>query len=742
VPDGVTIQSISVFQDELVGRKLDATIDLAASSVRLRAERLGIGDGRVYHIFFTVDDGLGDDRTCTLKVGVVPHDQSGDLDAIDGGPLYDSTIPGNIPPRAVDDQNTTDEDTPLVVAATDGVLGNDEDWDEDPLTVAAVNGEASNVGVQITLLSGALLTLNADGSYLYDPDGQFEYLAVGETFTDTFTYQASDTTDVSTATVSIGISGVNDAPTADDDSGEDYTTDEDAPFTTGNVLTNDSDPDTSDALFVESLDTTGTVGQVTDNGDGTFDYDPNDQFEYLATGETVTDTFTYTASDGNGGNDTATMSITITGLDDTPPQAVEDQNTTDEDTVLSVDAASGVLGNDLDPDGDDTLTVIAVNGDGEAVGNTITLLSGAQLTLNADGSYDYDPNSQFDYLAFGESVTDTFSYTVSDDQDGTDTAKVTITVAGVNDAPMANDDGGEGYTTGEDITFTTANVLDNDSDPDTSDTLTIVSIDTNGTIGTVIDNQNGTFIYSPEANFNGSDSFTYQICDTNNACHAATVTITVDPVNDPPVANDDNFSLDEDTSATFDVTANDTDVDDNLDPTSANTDCDTCFGPSNGTLANNGDGTFTYRPNLNYSGPDSFVYQVCDTGPPVYCDSATVSITVVPVDDVPDAQDDAYTMNKGETLDTADRGLPGVLVNDVGEEGDPFTITAVNGDSGAVGNTITLPSDAQLTLKPDGSFTFKPRSNFRGEDLFTYTISDGNSSDTATVLITVLMPNE
>jgi VCBS repeat-containing protein len=738
VPDGVTITDVEVFQDEPVGRKVDAIID-STTSVQLRAERLGSGDGRVYHILITVDDGLGEVHICTLKIGVVPHDHSGDLDAVDGGPLYDSTIPGNIPPQAVDDQYTTDEDTLLSVAAVDGVLSNDVDWDEDPLTVAAVNGDPGAVGFQVTLSSNALLTLNGDGSYVYDPDGQFEYLAVGETFTDTFTYQASDSIDVSTATVSISITGVNDTPTASDDSGEGYTTDEDTAFTTANVLVNDTDPDTSDILFVDSIDTTGTLGLVTDNGDGTFDYDPNGQFEGLAAGETALDIFTYTVSDGNGGTDTATVTITIDGRDDTPPQAVDDQGLTDEDTVLSVAAASGVLSNDQDLDSDDTLTVTAVNGEASNVGVQITLPSGALLTLNGDGSYVYDPNSQFEYLAFGESVADIFTYTVSDGQDGTDTATVTITITGVNDVPIANDDGGVGYTADEDITFTTANVLDNDSDPDTSDTLTIVSIDTNGTIGTVIDNQNGTFTYSPEANFNGSDSFTYQICDTNDACDAATVTITVDPVNDPPVANDESATTPEDVPITVNVTNNDTDVDGNLDPSSATV----VSGPANGTADDNGDGTFTYTPNLNYSGPDSFDYQVCDTGLPVHCDTATVTITVEAIDDPPDAKDDAYTMNKGDTLDTAARGLPGVLDNDVDEEGDPFTITAVNSDDGAVGNTITLPSGALLTLNADGSFIFTPRPNFRGEDLFTYTISDGDGrSDTATVLITVVMPND
>jgi hypothetical protein len=118
-----------------------------------------------------------------------------------------------------------------------------------------------------------------------------------------------------------------------------------------------------------------------------------------------------------------------------------------------------------------------------------------------------------------------------------------------------------------------------------------------------------------------------------------------------------------------------------------------------------------------------------------------VTVIITPVSEGPDAQDDSYTMHKGQTLVV---DPPGVLGNDIAVvEGGALIVTAVNGDAGAVGNEITLSSGARLTLSVDGSFIFTPRPNFRGEDLFTYTISDGNGgSDTATVLITVVMPND
>ena len=124
------------------------------------------------------------------------------------------------------------------------------------------------------------------------------------------------------------------------------------------------------------------------------------------------------------------------------PTANDDVGVTDEDNVLTV-AATGVLGNDTDPDASDTLSVSAVNGVPGNVGVQITLGSGALLTVNGDGSYDYDPNGAFESLAVTESTTDTFTYTIDDGNGGGgDTATVTVTINGVNDAPTANDDVG------------------------------------------------------------------------------------------------------------------------------------------------------------------------------------------------------------------------------------------------------------------------------------------------------------
>jgi hypothetical protein len=258
------------------------------------------------------------------------------------------------------------------------------------------------------------------------------------------------------------------------------------------------------------------------------------------------------------------------------------------------------------------------------------------LVNNGDGTFDYTPNPDFN-------GSDSFVYEICDTLGACDTAAVSITVTPAPDPPVANDDSA---STPED-TAVTINVAANDTDVDGN--LNPASANTtcaNGSTGcadpangTLVNNGNGTFAYTPNPDYNGPDSFVYEICDTLGACDTAAVSITVTPAPDPLVANNDSASMPEDTGVTINVVANDSDPDGDLDPNSANTACTGCADPVNGTLVNNGDGTFAYIPNLDYNGPDSFVYEICDTLGA--CDSATVSITVDPVNDPPVANNDS-----------------------------------------------------------------------------------------------------
>ncbi len=169
---------------------------------------------------------------------------------------------------------------------------------------------------------------------------------------------------------------------------------------------------------------------VTWNASGEFTYNPNGMFDDLLFGDTATDTFTYTASDGHGGSNTASVLITINGQNDFP-QASDDTYITDEDTLLTVAVGVGLLSNDADPDTGDTLTISSVDTSG-------TL---GTVAWNEDGNFTYDPRGKFDDLKAGDPGTDIFSYKISDEYGDLDTATVTITINGVpNASPVASDD--------------------------------------------------------------------------------------------------------------------------------------------------------------------------------------------------------------------------------------------------------------------------------------------------------------
>jgi Ca2+-binding RTX toxin-like protein len=487
----------------------------------------------------------------------------------------------NPDPDAVDDAADAGEDA---VSDLGNVLLNDTDPTGDTLTVGAVNGDETLVGTPVAGSDGGLVTINADGTASFDPDGAFEALGEGETTTTTVTYTVDDGNGgTDTATVTITVTGTNDAPDATADV---YGSAQDADdVLLGTVIRDDtgagadSDPegDTIRVISItngtdtdEAADPFGDTGQpmtvagdngglVTIHNAGNITFDANGEFDALGEGETATTTVTYTLSDENGATDTATVTITVTGTND-GPTAVADAFDTNEDDVTDLGT---VLGNDTDPDGD-TLTVGAVNGDETLVGTPVAGSDGGLVTINPDGTISFDPNGDFEALGPDETAETTVTYTATDPSGATSTETVTITVNGVNDGPDATDNAyvvslseTAGDVDGNVITDDTG--ADVDSDPE-GDTLTVVAVGGSAAgVGTAVAGDNGgTFTINDDGtvDFDAGDDFddlglgatrdttvSYTIVDENGAEDTADVTFTVTGINDGTVQGTDGADV-------------------------------------------------------------------------------------------------------------------------------------------------------------------------------------------------------
>lgn len=449
------------------------------------------------------------------------------------------------------------------------------------------------------------------------------------------------------------------------------------------ILGNDSDSD-GDTLSIVSI-SAPEHGTLTDNGDGTYTYTPDSNYHGA-------DELTYVLSDGNGGEVSATVSIEVKSVNDAP-RAKDDEAVTDEDTPLSI-TAQQLLDNDRDVD-HRTLMI-----------DRVTQPEHGTLTDNSDGTYTYLPSENYH-------GADVFSYTVRDGRGKTSTANVVVTINAVSDAPIAADDE---VSTNEDtaLTILATDLLANDSDAD-GDTL-IITETFSPSHGVLTENGDGTYTYSPNENHNGNDVFTYTVSDRYETA-SATVTITVNAVNDAPFAAGDAVTTDQDTPlvlTTAQLTANDTDIDGDA-PTIVS-----MTTPGHGAISANGDGTYTYTPDAGYFGSDTFDYTVTDGE---LTSTAAVSVTVNQVNSGPDAVNDAFLMNQDSTLFMGEGSLLG---NDTDVEKDPLSFVST-----------TDPSHGTLTDHGDGTFTYTPDADYYGTDSFTYTITDGFATDTATVTITV-----
>jgi len=309
------------------------------------------------------------------------------------------------------------------------------------------------------------------------------------------------------------------------------------------------------------------------------------------------------------------------------PIAEDDFYSVNEDSILTINP-TGVLLNDTNIDSD-IFAIIQTN------------VGFGTLTLNLDGSFTYQPNQNFDSI-------DSFTYVATNGTHNSNNATVTLFVNPINDAPIAQNDTA---STPED-TPVTIPVLNNDFDVD--DDFFIINSITQGTNGTIT--TNGTTVtYTPNLDFNGTDSFVYTISDgilTDNA----TVYVTVGLVNDAPIAQNDTATTLENTPIIISVLHNDSDVDSDLLTINSITQ------GSNGTVTTNGT-TITYTPHLNFTGTDSFTYTISDGVNT--SNSATIRVNVTFVDDEHDDENDNGKVNichkDKKTISVSENAIPAHL---------------------------------------------------------------------------------
>jgi len=396
----------------------------------------------------------------------------------------------------------------------------------------------------------------------------------------------------------------------------------------------------------------------------------------------------------------------VTVISNVTPTALDDSlHVIEAGTATTLDGGfNTVLNNDSDPNGD-TLTVSPVTGPANGA-----------LTLNPDGTFSYTHDGS-------ETMTDSFVYQVCDT--GTPAAcaqaTVTITIALANDTPIA---AGDAITVAEGGTATAlttgaTSVRDNDSDEETATNNLAVTLVTAPANGALILNSDGSFSYTHDGSETMTDSFVYQVCDTGTpaACAQATVTITIALANDTPIAAGDAITVAEGGTATA-LTTGATSVRDNDsdEETATNNLAVTLVtAPANGALILNSDGSFSYTHDGSETMTDSFVYQVCDTGTPVACAQATVTITITAVDLPPVAVNDAATVAEGGTVTTLDGGAASVRDNDSDDKTTRTSLTIA---------LVTGPANGTLTLNTDGTFSYTHDGSETTTDSFVYQVCD------------------
>ncbi|MFL0824468.1 tandem-95 repeat protein [Vibrio parahaemolyticus] len=521
-----------------------------------------------------------------------------------------------------------------------------------------------------------------NGTVIVNNDGTVTYTPndnyVGK---DTFTYIVTSGGVSESTTVEVNVTPVNDAPVAKDDIA---TTQEDTAVTI-DVLPNDTDVD-GDKLSIQSASVPEAQGKV-EIVDGKLVFTPAENFNGHA--EII-----YTVTDGEL-TDEAKVTVTVNPVNDAPTIKVDAVESITEDAVNTDTVVATLTVRDTDTPEDQLTVSLENNSNGYfvLVGNEVKLTQAGVDAVNNDELNLKD-------LTISASVSDGVNPTASDSD--------SLVVNRVNDAPTVENAIAD-QVLSEDFDAYTIDLNEVFKDSDSSLEF---SVSGNSNIQVAI--VNGIATFTPTADWNGSEALTFTATDPSGESVSQTVNFTVAPVVDIVA---DKATVVEDTPTIIKVLGNDTfEGDDKV------VSLDTNNGPANGTVSVNPDGSVTYTPNDNYHGTDSFTYIVTSGG---VSESTTVRVDVTPVNDAPVAKDDTAITDE-DTPVTID-----VLPNDTDVDGDKLSI-----------ESASVPKEQGTVEVVNGKLVFTPAENFNGDAEITYTVTDGQLTDEAKVIVTVNPVND
>ncbi|MFM8572348.1 MAG: beta strand repeat-containing protein, partial [Pirellula sp.] len=537
-----------------------------------------------------------------------------------------------------------------------------------------------------------IVTQPANGSVTVGTNGNVTYQHNNSnTTTDSFEYTIKDINGlVSTrATVSVTVVAAATPPTAV------ANTLSVAKGGTASVNVANNDTNGTAAINRNSvvITTQPTNGSVTVGTDGNVSYQHNNT-------NTTNDSFAYTIKDINGLVSTpATVTVTVTPTS-TPPTAVSDN--------LSVIRGGSTTGNLVNNDTNGTSTI---NRNSIVISTQPT---NGSVTVGTDGNVTYLHNNS-------NTTTDSFAYTIRD-INGLVSAPATVNISITpvnNQAPVATSD----TATVAEGASTTIAILANDTTPTGSLDPASIEFTELPTKGTLVKNADGTVVYTHSGGESTSDTFKYTVKGTNGVVsNVATVSITITPTNDAPVANNDTATVVEGESVGIQVLSNDSDIEGNIDPTSVLV----VTAPTNGTVGvNPNTGVITYIPNNGTATTDSFTYTFKDTQGTV-SNVATVTVTIRRK---PVANNDAISVERNG------QATANLISNDLAPSGTLSPASIV---------ITTQPTNGTVTVLGDGQVRYQHNGTASLSDSFAYTVADSNNlvSLPATVNVTITAPNE